>query len=92
MQRRYRETSSESIKSEYETFMRITPCKTCGGRRLKKTSLAVTVWDKNIFELTEMSIKDLHRFLGGQELTPYQEAIGGQILKEIRARINFRCV
>lgn len=89
VQRRYRETSSESIKSEYETFMRITPCKTCGGRRLKKTSLAVTVWDKNIFELTEMSIKDLHRFLGGQELTPYQEAIGGQILKEIRARINF---
>ena len=89
MERRYRETGSETMKAEYESFMRITPCKDCRGQRLKKESLAVTVWDKNIFEITNMSIKDLYTFLLEMRLTPMQESIGGSILKEIRARIKF---
>ncbi len=89
MERRYRETGSETMKAEYESFMRITPCKDCRGQRLKKESLAVTVWDKNIFETTNMSIKDLYTFLLEMRLTPMQESIGGPILKEIRARIKF---
>ncbi len=89
MERRYRETGSETMKAEYESFMRITPCKDCHGQRLKKESLAVTVWDKNIFEITNMSIKELYRFLQEMKLTPMQESIGGPILKEIRARIKF---
>ena len=89
MERRYRETGSETMKAEYESFMRITPCKDCRGQRLKKESLAVTVWDKNIYEVTNMSIKDLYAFLKKMELTPMQESIGGPILKEIRARIKF---
>ena len=89
VERRYRETSSETIKQEYETFMRITPCKECGGRRLKKTSLAVTVCDKNIYEITSMSITNLYKFLETMELTPQQQLIGKRILKEIRARVGF---
>ena len=87
--RRYRETFSESSKAEYETFMRITPCKTCGGQRLKKSSLAVTVGDKNIHEITSMNIRKLYEFLQNLELTKQQQLIGDQILKEIRARIKF---
>ena len=87
--RRYRETFSESSKAEYETFMRITPCKTCGGQRLKKSSLAVTVCDKNIHEITAMNIRNLHEFLQNLDLTKQQHLIGDQILKEIRARIKF---
>ena len=89
MERRYRETGSDSTKQEYETFMRITPCKECKGMRLKKESLAVTVCDKNIYEITSMSIKNLHMFVGGMQLTKQQEMIGKQILKEIRARVGF---
>ena len=87
--RRYKETFSESSKAEYETFMRITPCKTCGGQRLKKSSLAVTVGDKNIHEITSMNIRKLYEFLETLELTNQQHLIGDQILKEIRARIKF---
>ena len=87
--RRYRETGSETIKQEYENFMRITPCKTCGGMRLKKESLAVTIADKNIYEITSMSIEALHDFLGKLKLTKQQELIGERILKEIRARVGF---
>ena len=87
--RRYRETFSESSKAEFETFMRITPCKTCGGQRLKKSSLAVTVCGKNIHEITSMNIRKLYEFLEGLELTKQQHLIGDQILKEIRARIKF---
>lgn len=87
--RRYRETYSESSKAEYENFMRITPCKACGGMRLKKESLAVTVGDKNIFEATNMSIVRFREFMDELKLTPMQHAIGDQILKEIRARISF---
>ncbi len=87
--RRYRETFSESSKAEYETYMRITPCKTCGGQRLKKSSLAVTVGDKNIHEITSMNIRKLYEFLDALELTSQQHLIGEQILKEIRARIKF---
>ena len=87
--RRYRETFSESSKAEYETFMRITPCKTCGGQRLKKSSLAVTVGEKNIHEITAMNIRKLYEFLERLELTSQQHLIGDQILKEIRARIKF---
>ena len=87
--RRYRETFSESSKAEYETFMRITPCKVCGGQRLKKSSLAVTVGDKNIHEITSMNIKKLYEFLEDLNLTSQQQLIGAQILKEIRARIKF---
>ncbi len=89
VERRYRETGSEVMRQEYETFMRITPCKSCGGQRLKKTSLAVTVADKNIYELTAMSILELYTFLQDLKLTPQQQLIGAQILKEIRARIGF---
>lgn len=89
VERRYRETGSEGIKQEYETFMCITPCRECKGMRLKKESLAVTVCDKNIYEITSMSIKDLHEFVGNMDLTKQQELIGKRILKEIRARIGF---
>ncbi|WP_099469163.1 excinuclease ABC subunit UvrA [Konateibacter massiliensis] len=89
VERRYRETASESTKQEYETYMRITPCKECGGQRLKKGSLAVTVGDKNIHEVTAMSIKKLQDFIANMELTKTQEMIGEQILKEIKARIKF---
>ena len=87
--RRYKETFSESSKAEYETFMRITPCKSCGGQRLKKSSLAVTVGEKNIHEITSMNIRKLYEFLETLELTNQQHLIGDQILKEIRARIKF---
>ncbi len=89
VQRRYRETFSENQKAEYEQFMRITPCECCGGQRLKKSSLAVTVADKNIHEMTNMSVKDLVAFLAQMELTNQQLLIGEQILKEIRARVGF---
>lgn len=89
VERRYRETGSEITKQEYETFMRITPCKTCRGQRLKKEALAVTVAGKNIYEMTSMSVKDLHAFLQTMELTSQQMLIGGQVLKEIRARVGF---
>ncbi|GFI02108.1 UvrABC system protein A [Lachnospiraceae bacterium] len=89
MERKYRETGSDIIKQEYETFMRITPCKECGGMRLKKESLAVTVCDKNIFEITSMSIRDLFAFLEGMELSRQQQLIGKQVLKEINARVGF---
>ncbi|MCM1103171.1 MAG: excinuclease ABC subunit UvrA [Clostridium sp.] len=89
MQKRYRETASDIMKQEYETFMKITPCNLCKGRRLKKTSLAVTVCDKNIFEITSLSIKSLAAFLETMELTKQQKLIGDQILKEIRARVRF---
>lgn len=89
VQRRYRETSSEISKAEYESFMRITPCALCGGRRLKKESLAVTVCDKNIHEITSYSIGELYGFLQDMKLTNQQKLIGSQILKEIRARIGF---
>ncbi len=89
MERRYRETGSEGMKQEYETFMRVTPCRECRGMRLKKESLAVTVCDKNIYEITSMSIKDLHGFVGNMNLTKQQEMIGKRILKEIRARVGF---
>lgn len=88
-ERRYRETGSETLKQEYEEFMTITPCKECKGQRLKKSSLAVTVSDKNIHKITSMSIRDLHKFLEDMELTDRQKFIGGEILKEIKARIKF---
>lgn len=87
--RRYRETSSETIKAEYEEFMQISPCTECKGQRLKKTSLAVTVADKNIYEITKMSIIDLQHFLENMKLSSRNELIGGQILKEIKSRIGF---
>lgn len=87
--RRYRETFSESSKAEYETFMRITPCPACGGKRLKKESLAVTVGDMNIFDATNLSIVKFREFLEELKLTAMQEAIGSQILKEIKARVTF---
>ena len=89
VQRRYRETFSENQKAEYEQFMRITPCECCGGQRLKKSSLAVTVADKNIYEITNMSVKDLVVFLENMELTKQQLLIGEQILKEIKGRVGF---
>ena len=89
VQRRYRETFSENQKAEYEQFMRITPCECCGGQRLKKSSLAVTVADKNIYEMTDMSVKNLVDFLEEMQLTKQQLLIGEQILKEIRARVGF---
>ncbi len=89
VERRYRETSSDVMKQEYETFMRITPCKVCKGMRLKKESLAVTVCGKNIYEITSMSIGNLHGFLQEMELTKQQQLIGKQVLKEIRARVGF---
>lgn len=89
VEQRYRETYSETMKAEYEEYMRVTPCKLCGGRRLKRESLAVTVCDKNIYELTAMSLSDLRVFLQEMQLTKQQELIGKQILKEIRARVGF---
>ena len=89
VERRYRETGSETIKAEYETFMRITPCSTCKGMRLKRESLAVTVADKNIYEVTNLSIRDLASFLSNLTLTTTQQLIGEQILREIRARVQF---
>ncbi|MCI8566820.1 MAG: excinuclease ABC subunit UvrA [Lachnospiraceae bacterium] len=89
MQRRYRETGSDSMKAEYESFMRITPCNVCHGQRLKATSLAVTVCDKNIYEMTSMSVSRFREFLRDMDLSERQLQIGGQILKEIRARIGF---
>lgn len=89
VERRYRETGSELMKAEYEQFMRITPCAECKGQRLKKSSLAVTVAEKNIFEMTSMSVKELCVFLEKMELTQQQQFIGNQILKEIRARVGF---
>ncbi|HKM22807.1 MAG TPA: excinuclease ABC subunit UvrA [Lachnospiraceae bacterium] len=89
VERRYRETASDATKQEYETFMRITPCKECDGMRLKKTSLAVTICDKNIFEITSMSIRNLVGFMDRLELTEQQKLIGYQILKEIKSRIRF---
>ena len=89
VEQRYRETGSDAMKQEYESFMRITPCKTCKGQRLKKESLAVTVGGKNIYELTSLSIEKLKIFMDELKLTSQQELIGKQILKEIRARIGF---
>ena len=89
VEQRYRETGSETMKQEYESFMRITPCTTCKGRRLKKESLAVTVADKNIYEVTNMPVQKLQGFLRDLKLSKQQELIGRQILKEIRARVGF---
>ena len=89
VERRYRETGSETMKAEYETFMRITPCHACKGQRLKPAALAVTVGGKNIYEVTSLSIEKLQEFLETLELTETQNLIGGQILKEIKARISF---
>ena len=89
MNRRYRETFSDSMKAEYETFMRITPCQTCGGKRLKKESLAVTVGGMNIYDATNMSIVKFREFMDQLQLTPMQQSIGAQILKEIHARVSF---
>lgn len=89
VERRYKETFSDTAKAEYEQFMRVTPCTTCKGQRLKASSLAVTVADKNIYEMTSMSVKDLCVFLDGMELSEQQHFIGDQILKEIRARVGF---
>ena len=89
VQRKYRETGSEVMKQEYEQFMRITPCETCKGQRLKAESLAVTVADKNIYEMTSMSVKKLNTFLAEMKLGEQQHRIGDQILKEIRARVGF---
>jgi len=89
VERRYRETGSEASKAEYETFMRITPCHECHGQRLKKTSLAVTVGNKNISQVTEYSISKVHNFFQELKLTKTQELIGEQVLKEIRARVGF---
>ena len=87
--RRYRETGSDAIKQQYETFMRITPCKCCGGQRLKKDALAVTVADKNIYEVTSLSIRKLQEFLNDMQLTRQQLLIGEQVIKEIKARVGF---
>ena len=89
VERRYRETGSDSTKQEYETFMRVTPCQACHGQRLKPTSLGVTVGDKNIFEVTSLSIDNLQKFMRNLELSEQQLLIGKQILKEIRARVSF---
>ena len=89
MEKRYRETYSQSAKEEYEQYMRIAPCKSCGGKRLKKEALAVTVGDKNIYDATDESITDFRDFIDGLKLTKMQEAIGSLILKEIRARVTF---
>ena len=89
VEQRYRETGSDAMKQEYESFMRITPCKTCKGQRLKKESLAVTVADKNIYEITNLSIEKLKAFLADMQLSEQQQLIGRQILKEIKARVSF---
>ena len=88
-ERRYRETGSDTMKQEYESFMRITPCRACHGQRLKATSLAVTICNKNIYDMTNQSVRDLHAFLKQMTLTKQQLLIGDQILKEIKARIRF---
>ena len=88
-ERRYRETGSDTMKQEYESFMRITPCRACHGQRLKATSLAVTICNKNIYDMTNQSVRDLHAFLEQMTLTKQQILIGDQILKEIKARIRF---
>ena len=87
--RRYRETGSDTMKQQYEEFMRVTPCKTCGGQRLKREALAVTIHDKNIFEVTNLSIKNLQKFMAELPLSKQQEMIGAQIIREIRARVGF---
>ena len=87
--RRYRETGSDTMKQQYEEFMRVTPCKTCGGQRLKKEALAVTIQDKNIYEVTNLSIRNLQQFMKDLKLTRQQEMIGAQIIREIRARVGF---
>ena len=89
VERKYKETFSDIMKQEYESYMRITPCKECGGMRLKKESLAVTVCGKNIYEVTSLSIARLYDFVQNMELTPQQQLIGKQILKEIKARVGF---
>ena len=89
VERRYRETFSEASKAEYETFMRITPCTECGGKRLKKTSLAVTVGDMNIYDLTDLPVRDMLKKVDALELTDQQRKIGSEILKEVRARLSF---
>lgn len=89
VERRYKETGSESTKQEYESFMQITPCKTCKGQRLKKEALAVTVGEKNIAEVTALSIRNLQEFLEHLELSKIQQIVGNQVLKEIRARVGF---
>ena len=89
VERRYRETGSETMRAEYESFMQITPCRECGGQRLKKSALAVTVGGKNISEITAMSITRLKEFLGTLELTETQQMIAGQLLREINARLQF---
>ncbi len=89
VERKYRETFSDTMKQEYETFMRVTPCRECKGMRLKKEALAVTVCDRNIYEITSVPIRDLHEFLSNMALTKQQQMIGRQILKEIRARVGF---
>lgn len=89
VERRYRETYSENSKAEYETFMRITPCKACKGQRLKPSSLAVTVGDQNIYQVTELSIRRCREFMENLKLTQMQESIGAQILKEVKARLDF---
>ena len=89
VERRYKETGSDAMKAEYESFMNITPCKVCGGQRLKKSSLAVTVGDKNIAEITNMSVEKLYGFLDELKLSNQQKLIGEQILKEIKARLKF---
>ena len=89
MNKKYRETFSESMKAEYETYMRITPCPACHGQRLKPEALAVTVGDKNIYEATNMSIVKYREFLDELQLTTMQETIGALILKEIKARVSF---
>ena len=89
VEQRYKETFSDTMKAEYEEYMRITPCALCGGQRLKKESLAVTIDDKNIYEITSMSIEELQNYLENMKLTEHQEMIGAQVLKEIRARVGF---
>ncbi|MCI6676959.1 MAG: excinuclease ABC subunit UvrA [Clostridiales bacterium] len=89
IEKRYRETGSETMKAEYETFMRITPCKVCKGQRLKKESLAVTIGEKNIYQVTNLSIKEMYRFWNEVPLTEMQASIGEQVLKEICARVKF---
>ena len=89
VERRYRETGSETMRAEYESFMQITPCRECGGQRLKRSALAVTVGGKNISEITAMSITRLKEFLGTLELTETQQMIAGQLLREINARLQF---
>ena len=89
VEQRYRETFSETAKAEYEEYMRITPCTTCHGQRLKKEALAVTIDGKNIHEITAMSIEELQNYLEGMELTEHQMMVGGQVLKEIKARVGF---